>query len=224
MTLLYFAHPHQSHIPPSSPLQPPKTRQQAASTQTSVDDDGLWDVSMGWTLPMSRTVEARNRWRRAYKFAKCPSCRGVGGYVAKAVALYHNLVGAVGSRLRETAERARQEEQEEEWQQYQLRTIEDPDERRSSLLAVDGALRRKSVVDQKAADKAAGRGPGGGDDKDGKDRPSRGGKRGANAGPTTLHNILVDTKYVPLLVHPDKTAPSLLIPPSFLPHPPPPQP
>lgn len=69
-----------------------KRPKKPAATQTSVDDDGLWDVSSGWTLPVSNTVVARNRWRKAYKFATCPSCRGVGGYVSKAVALYHKLV------------------------------------------------------------------------------------------------------------------------------------
>ena len=65
-----------------------------------MDDDGFWDVSKGWTLPVTGTLEARNRWRRAYKFATCKSCKGVGGYVAKAVALYHNLVTQVGHSLR----------------------------------------------------------------------------------------------------------------------------
>ena len=46
----------------------------------------------GWTLPVSGCIIARNRWREAFKFSTCKSCRGVGGYVAKAVLLYKELI------------------------------------------------------------------------------------------------------------------------------------
>ena len=49
-----------------------------SSTQTEYDDFGAWDRQSGWTLPISGTVKARNRWRRALLYGSCPSCRGVG--------------------------------------------------------------------------------------------------------------------------------------------------
>ena len=54
-------------------------------------DDGLWDVRKGWSLPVSGYIVARNRWRDAYKFASCKSCKGVGGYISKAVLLFKEL-------------------------------------------------------------------------------------------------------------------------------------
>lgn len=48
------------------------------STQTEYDDFGAWDRQSGWTLPISGTVKARNRWRKSLLYATCPSCRGVG--------------------------------------------------------------------------------------------------------------------------------------------------
>ena len=57
-----------------------------------INDDGFWDVRKGWTLPVSGCIIARNRWREAFKFSTCKSCRGVGGYVAKAVLLYKELI------------------------------------------------------------------------------------------------------------------------------------
>jgi hypothetical protein len=56
-------------------------------TQTEVDDLGLWDVADGWVLPISKSVEVRRKWRRAFEFARCPNCRGVGGFVAKCAVL-----------------------------------------------------------------------------------------------------------------------------------------
>lgn len=56
------------------------------STQTEVEDDGFWDRQDGWILPISRSVVARSRWRQAINFALCPSCRGVGKYIAKVAA------------------------------------------------------------------------------------------------------------------------------------------
>ena len=56
-----------------------------ASIQTEVDELGLWDKKDGWILPITGTLLARQRWRRACEFAKCPQCRGIGkfvGYVA----------------------------------------------------------------------------------------------------------------------------------------------
>lgn len=47
-------------------------------TQTEYDDFGAWDRQSGWTLPISGTVRARNRWRRSMQYGSCPSCRGVG--------------------------------------------------------------------------------------------------------------------------------------------------
>ena len=55
------------------------------SIQTEVDDLGLWDKKDGWVLPITGTLLARQRWRRALEFAKCPQCKGIGkfiGYVA----------------------------------------------------------------------------------------------------------------------------------------------
>ena len=46
----------------------------------------------GWSLPVSGYIIARNRWRDAYKFATCKSCKGVGGYISKAVLLYKELI------------------------------------------------------------------------------------------------------------------------------------
>jgi hypothetical protein len=62
------------------------------SCQTEIDDDGFWDVRKGWTLPVTGTAVARNRWRDAFKFSTCPSCKGIGGYVAQAVALHNELI------------------------------------------------------------------------------------------------------------------------------------
>ena len=58
-----------------------KRPKQDGSSQTEVDDHGIWDKQDGWTLPISGTVLARQQWRRAIMFAKCPSCRGIGQFV-----------------------------------------------------------------------------------------------------------------------------------------------
>jgi hypothetical protein len=49
-----------------------------AATQTDYDDFGAWDRQSGWTLPISGTVKARNRWRKSLVYGSCQSCRGVG--------------------------------------------------------------------------------------------------------------------------------------------------
>lgn len=61
------------------------------STQTEVDDQGIWDKQGGWIMPISGTVIARNRWRQATKFAACPSCRGTGKFVMSVAALLRRL-------------------------------------------------------------------------------------------------------------------------------------
>jgi hypothetical protein len=48
------------------------------NTQTEYDDFGVWDRQSGWTLPISGTAKARNRWRKTLLYASCPSCKGVG--------------------------------------------------------------------------------------------------------------------------------------------------
>lgn len=53
-----------------------------SSSQTEYDDFGAWDRQSGWTLPISGTAKARNRWRRSLLYGSCPSCRGVGEKLA----------------------------------------------------------------------------------------------------------------------------------------------
>jgi len=52
-------------------------------SEHSPDDnsDAFFDISEGWVLPVSTSVIARLRWRRAMNFAKCHFCRGVSEYV-----------------------------------------------------------------------------------------------------------------------------------------------
>lgn len=59
----------------------------SASTQTQVDEYGIWDKSDGWILPISGTVVARQQWRRAIKFAKCPNCKGIGSFIGQVAKL-----------------------------------------------------------------------------------------------------------------------------------------
>ena len=58
------------------------------SSQTEVDECGIWDKTDGWTLPISGTVLARQQWRRAILFAKCPSCKGIGRFIGTAAKLF----------------------------------------------------------------------------------------------------------------------------------------
>jgi hypothetical protein len=52
------------------------------STQTEVDEYGLWDKQDGWSMPLTHTRDIRRRWREGMRFAGCPSCRGSGKFVA----------------------------------------------------------------------------------------------------------------------------------------------
>jgi hypothetical protein len=62
-----------------------------SSTQTTVDDFGLWHKQDGWCFPISGTIIARNLWQRASRFAVCPSCKGVGRYFARAALQFHKF-------------------------------------------------------------------------------------------------------------------------------------
>ena len=65
------------------------------STQTVFDhsfspidnEDAFFDIHDGWVLPIDNSIIARMRWRKAYAFAKCPFCRGIGSSVAKTALL-----------------------------------------------------------------------------------------------------------------------------------------
>lgn len=61
------------------------------STQTEVDEYGLWDRSDGWLLPLSKTNEIRQRWRASARFASCPSCKGSGTFVVGVAALLRRM-------------------------------------------------------------------------------------------------------------------------------------
>lgn len=76
---------------PTEPLEPSRPRVMAITvgTQTEVDDFGLWDKQDGWVFPISGTIIARNQWKRACRFANCPSCKGVGRYLIRAVTQFH---------------------------------------------------------------------------------------------------------------------------------------
>lgn len=52
------------------------------SSQTQVDEYGIWDKQDGWNLPISGTIVARQQWRKALNFASCPSCKGNGKFIA----------------------------------------------------------------------------------------------------------------------------------------------
>mmetsp|Transcript_13000 Transcript_13000/g.19601 ORF Transcript_13000/g.19601 Transcript_13000/m.19601 type:complete len:1143 (-) Transcript_13000:175-3603(-) len=62
-----------------------------AETQTEVDDFGAFDRQNGWTLPIKGTVLARNLWRRASRYALCPSCRGTSKFLVKAAVSLQKL-------------------------------------------------------------------------------------------------------------------------------------
>ena len=59
--------------------------------QTEVDENGLWDKQDGWTMPISATRVIRSRWRAALDFARCPSCRGSGKFVASVAGLLRRM-------------------------------------------------------------------------------------------------------------------------------------
>jgi len=71
----------------------------AVETQTEVDENGLWDKQDGWTLPISGTIIARKRWKKAIEFSKCPSCHGIGQFVALAAKLLTAMQRGGGSQL-----------------------------------------------------------------------------------------------------------------------------
>jgi hypothetical protein len=57
-----------------------------------VDEQGIWDKTDGWNMPISGTVVARQRWREAIKYAKCPNCKGTGNFVALCARLLKAMV------------------------------------------------------------------------------------------------------------------------------------
>ena len=69
-----------------------KRPKKESSTQTLLNVNGCWDVQDGWILPISKNIQARNRWRKAFNYARCPSCKGSGKYIAESLALYHSLL------------------------------------------------------------------------------------------------------------------------------------
>lgn len=71
----------------------PKT---TSSTQTLVDEHGLWDKQDGWILPISNSRLARQRWRLSINFASCPSCRGVPKF-------FREIIAMKGSKLKRNA-------------------------------------------------------------------------------------------------------------------------
>jgi len=52
-----------------------------ASSQTEVNDDGLWQKQDGWVVQTSEDVLARALWRRAIRYASCPCCQGAGEFM-----------------------------------------------------------------------------------------------------------------------------------------------
>lgn len=78
---------------PAEAVEPSKPRVMmiTVGTQTEVDDFGLWHKQDGWIFPISGTIIARNQWKRAGRFASCPSCKGVGRYLIKAATQFHKF-------------------------------------------------------------------------------------------------------------------------------------
>ena len=75
------------------------------STQTVIDfqEEGLWDKQNGWMLPISKNALVRSRWRKAFNYARCPSCRGSGQYVSQIAALMRQCVsGGVATNVADT--------------------------------------------------------------------------------------------------------------------------
>lgn len=70
---------------------PPRVITGTTGTQTEVDDFGLWHKQDGWIFPITGTIVARNHWKRACRFAGCPSCKGVGRYMTRAATLFHKF-------------------------------------------------------------------------------------------------------------------------------------
>jgi hypothetical protein len=70
-------------------------------SQTTIDDDGLWDIQEGYPVAVSGNIWARRMWRKGFKwvhprkapsyirlfslsvrrFAKCPACKGAKPWV-----------------------------------------------------------------------------------------------------------------------------------------------
>jgi hypothetical protein len=78
---------------PTEPTEaaPPRVVTATTGTQTEVDDFGLWHKQDGWVFPIAGTIVARNHWKRAGRFASCPSCKGVGRYMTRAATLFHKF-------------------------------------------------------------------------------------------------------------------------------------
>lgn len=66
-----------------------------SSSQTEVDEMGVWDKQDGWSLPISGTLVARRRWREAIRFAKCPKCKGNGDFIALCARLLRAMLRGV---------------------------------------------------------------------------------------------------------------------------------
>ncbi|KDO33806.1 hypothetical protein SPRG_01685 [Saprolegnia parasitica CBS 223.65] len=68
---------HDAHEPsPDSPYDHRFGPRADASTQTTADDDGLWDVQDGVPKAVSTSVQARTMWRRFHAFVRCKNCHG----------------------------------------------------------------------------------------------------------------------------------------------------
>ena len=78
-----------------------------SETQTEVDENGLWDKQDGWSLPITGTLIARYRWRQAILFSRCPSCRGIGQFVALTAKLLKQLQRGGGGQLMDENRKAR---------------------------------------------------------------------------------------------------------------------
>ena len=64
-------------------------------SQTEVDEQGLWDKQDGWSLPVTGTLVARQRWRAAIRFSKCPKCKGTGDFIGLCARLLKALLRGV---------------------------------------------------------------------------------------------------------------------------------
>ena len=66
-----------------------------SSSQTEVNEQGLWDKQDGWTLPVTGTLTARQRWRAAMRFSKCPKCKGTGDFIGLCARLLKAMLRGV---------------------------------------------------------------------------------------------------------------------------------
>ena len=55
------------------------------TSQTEVNDDGLWQRQDGWVINVDEDVLAKALWRRAIRFAACPCCQGAGEFLKNAI-------------------------------------------------------------------------------------------------------------------------------------------